>query len=161
MNKERQVIDSQAIVVFNHDVTAIQLNKILKNFHGDVVIKGSLLLNDNLNIACNVFVDGDISGEDKVTSINIKGDLYIHATNCHHITVSGDLYCLDLNKEYTEVKIKSEDICVGGTLYCEGDIIARNIEVGESLECNIEKIKINYGVLNIFIARTNTHICFN
>lgn len=156
MKKERKVINSNAIIVFDRNITATELNEALENFHGDVVIKGSLLLNDDLNVECNLFVDGVIAASNKVTSINIKGDLLIHATNCHKITVSGDLFCIEMKKKYSKVEIKSEDICVGGTFYCEGNIIAKNIEVGASLEC--KNIKRYNHALNIFVARNNTII---
>lgn len=153
MKKERKVIDSNAIIVFDRTISATELNEALENFHGDVVIKGDLLLNDDLNVGCNLFVEGVIDACDKITSINIIGDLLVHATNCHKITVSGDLFCIEMKKKYCKVEIKSEDICVGGTLYCKGNIIAKNIEVGASLEC--ENIKKYNHTLNIFVARNN------
>ena len=156
MKKERKVIDSNAIIVFDRTISATELNEALENFHGDAVIKGDLLLNDDLNVECNLFVEGVIDACDKITSINIIGDLLVHATNCHKITVSGDLFCIEMKKKYSKVEIKSENICVGGTLYCKGNIIAKNIEVGASLEC--ENIKKYNHTLKIFVARNNTCI---
>ena len=157
MNKERKVTQAITSVVFNGDVSANEVNEVLKEFYGEVIIKGRLLLNESLNLESNLFVEGSIDAEDTVTSINITGNVFAHAINCNHITISEDLYCLDLNKEYIEVGIDSEEICIGGTLYCEGNIIAKKIKVGEGFECNLKNIK---SPTLIYIAKTNTNINF-
>ena len=90
-------MDETIGVVFNGDVSANEVNEVLKEFYGEVIIKGRLLLNESLNLESNLFVEGSIDAEDTVTSINITGNVFAHAINCNHITISEDLYCLDLN----------------------------------------------------------------
>ena len=129
MNKERKVIDPNAVVFFDRDVTATELNSYRELLHGDVVIWGDLDVDTDLNIDCNVYVIGVVKAPYNNT-INIQGDLYCEGPiDGWDINVSGDLYC--------EGIINSTDIKVGENLYCGMDIQAMNskVAVAGELEC--------------------------
>lgn len=129
MNKEQKVIDPNAVVVFDRDVTATELNSYRELLHGDVVIWGDLNVDTDLDISCNVYVIGMVEAVYQKT-INIKGDLDCESSiDCYDIEVSGSIWC--------DGVINSKDIRVGENLYCEMDIQAMDsnvIVVGE-LEC--------------------------
>lgn len=110
MEKERKVTKQGAIIVFDRDVNASELNKLTKNFDGDIVILGKLFIDEDLHTNCNLYIIGDI-------------------TCCaeKNIHVGGDLEC------YSE--IGAYNIYVDGCFYCEGNISSDNIKVRESFWC--------------------------
>lgn len=110
MQKERKVIESNAVIVFDRDVNASELNMLTKEFSGDIVILEELLINENLHVKNN---------------LHIMRDIVCYSEN--EINVDGDLQC------YSE--IGGYNIWVSGCLYCKGTISSDNINVGESFCC--------------------------
>lgn len=110
MQKERKVTEQRAIIVFDRDVTVSELNRLIKDFYGDVVINGELWVDTHPYIKSNLYVIGNIVCVPE-----------------QELTVEGDLYC------YSEMA--SYNILVEGCFYCEGVISADNIKVTESFWC--------------------------
>ena len=133
MNKERKVIPRNAIVVFDRDVRTNELNALFKDFHGDIVINGGLLLyEEDLCINCdNLYVEGigPISGFG-YPGIRMKGNLYVNGDcDIYDIEVNGSVYCQG-NFESTEIDI-AEDFFVKG----EVDSFRCHIHVGGEFIC--------------------------
>lgn len=100
MKQERNVSDSNGIIVFDRNVSIGELSKTCKNFHGDVIVKGNLYNKRNhfpnhLDLTCSLWVYGRIIG---VGNLSIAGDL---------------LYC--------KGGVGSFDITVAGNAVFEGD----------------------------------------
>ena len=131
MQKERKVTEEGKIIVFDRDVEVSELNSLLtKEFNGDVIINGKLLVNEDFHAKYNLHVMKDI-----------------FCTPDQDFTVKGDLYC------YNE--IAGYNILVEGCFYCEGIISADNIKVTESFWCKnrIEAYGGNITVLGDFACQ--------
>jgi len=142
MNKERKVIEPNAIIVFDRNVKASELNLIAKDFNGDVIITKKLMIDSDLNIEYNLHVISDIMCRSKMFehNINIKGDLYCYGKiSCHDINVWQNFYCEDIIYS-TDIKVGGDmcsnntihayghKIVVAGNLNCEG-IVAEDVAV--------------------------------
>jgi len=129
MNKERKVIEPNAIVVFDGDANASKLNALLKDFQGDVIINGNLHINEHLNVICNLYVvENIICGNNNI--INIIGNLYCDGDiDCFDIFTSENLFCNSIN---------SMEIKVGGDFLCKESIEAYGyiVTVAGDLESN-------------------------
>ena len=110
----RKIIESNAVIVFDRNVKASELNKLLEGFWGDVVITKKLIVDKKVDIAVNLYVIGGITRKSPIIedSINIDGDLYSY----------GEVHCNDIN--------------VSGTFYSEKIVYSGAIKVGEHLLCN-------------------------
>lgn len=126
MNKERKVTQPNAVVVFNRDVRASELNALPKDFHGDVIVSRDLILDEHLHVKCTLYVLESI--------IRIR-----KGASEYNITIEGDLYCY--------CGIDCYNIYVQGLLYCEGKIDATNIEVIENLCCNDSIEAYSYSII--------------
>lgn len=133
MNKERKVIEPNAIIIFDRDVNSNELVKLPADFQGDIVINGMLVFDEKLiTIKCdNLYadrVDSDISKISIIGNLYTKGDIDVYG-----IEVNGSMYCEgDFNS--TDVVITEDfavkgkvtannfDIYVGGDFTCEGSI---------------------------------------
>lgn len=109
MNKEQKAINRNAVVVFNKDVSAEELMKMIPDdFEGDIVIHGELIGNKDISISGNIFCE------------TFKGQ--------HICCVKyGDFIC--------ESDIDSMDIEVNGSFVCGGDIDSGSIKVNENFIC--------------------------
>ena len=116
---------NKPIVCFNKNVLASKLNKSFNDFRGQIVIKGNIILDEDLFTRYNLDVIGDIlpkpyhKGNITIGSnFACEGNMQIYG----HIKVSGDLSC----KGYMNVGC----ITVGGTLFCNGNMDTGAISVG-------------------------------
>lgn len=134
MNKERKLIEPNAIIIFDRDVNSKELVKLPADFQGDIVINGKLFFNEEHSIKCdNLYADRVISRNHK---INIIGNLYVRDDiDVHIIRVNGSICCNDyfdsLEVDVAEdlyvlgdVCANNTDIYVGGDFICEGSIIS-------------------------------------
>ena len=130
MGKERKAISSSAIIVFDRDVRMSELNELTKDFNGDIVITGELLVDECPHIKCDLHIMGYvICTPDQ--SFNVEGDLYCYNEMAsYNMCIDGNLYC--------EGTISSDDIRVEGTLCCKGKIEAYGgkITVMGDFECH-------------------------
>jgi len=148
MNKERKVIETNAIVVFNGDVNASKLNELFQDFQGDIVINGSLILDkDNLCIQCdNLYVTRAVSTNVRSEgNICVSGNLYVDEDiECCNMSINGSVFCsadvdsLDINvtEDFcveNKVDTNGQDINVGGDFICEGNVDANDIVVLQSM----------------------------
>jgi len=132
MNKERKIAKKNAIVVFNKAVKASELNKITQGFEGDVVIRKKLIVDQEIDISCNLYVIGGITRKSPISefNINVNGDLYCYGqVHCNNINISGYFY--------SENHIYSKNIKVGENFLCDAKIDAYGYEivVAGNLEC--------------------------
>jgi len=137
MNKERKVIETNAIVVFDEDVRSSKLNGLLKDFQGHVIINGNLYIDGYLNVRCNLYVAENINCSYD-SNIHIIGNLYCDGDiDCFDIFTSENLFCNSIN---------SADIKVGGNLLCENAIEAYGyvVTVAGDLECNTAEMENLY-----------------
>ena len=147
MNKERKPIESNAIVVFNEDITASELIKLIEDFNGDVVVNGTLFLDDHITMKCNLYVSNIENMAFGGCVINCERDLYCFGdiNNPLQINVRGILWC--------KGNIDCRGIHVNEGLYCNSNIIAyhHNVIVAGDFECNsIESAKLSvWGTMNI------------
>jgi len=136
MNKERKVIEPNAIVVFEGDVYASKLNELFQHFEGDIIINGDLILEGmHVFIQCdNLYVMGNMPYTNACgTDFYLKGNLYIKGyIDCGKINVNGSVYC--------EHYIDALEINISEDLYAKGDIDATSydINVGGELVCKDE-----------------------
>ena len=114
MNKERMLIKPKAIVVFDKIVKASELNALTQGFDGDVIITKKLVIDQDLNVKCNLHVMGKVVGKYPISEFDIK--------------INGDLYC------YGE--ISCDNIKVSGYFYAEKAIYCKDLKVGENFVCN-------------------------
>ena len=132
MKKERKITKSNAIVVCDKITKASEINLLAQDFTGDIVITKRLILDQDINISCNLHAIGDIVRKSPISefSININGDLYCYdEIHCNDIKVSGYFY--------SKNTINSKNIKVGENFVCEEEIDAYgcNIVVIGNLEC--------------------------
>ena len=146
MNKERKVIEPNAIIVFDRDVNSSELVKLPEDFKGEIVINGSLVCDRKLSIQCgNLYANRVYSDE---PSINIIGNLYTSGNvDVHDITVNGSIY--------SKGDIDVGAIKVNGSIYCKGDLNSEDVTVAEDLEveCEIEGNHWNSYVGGNFICK--------
>lgn len=121
MNMERKVISNNAIIVLDRDVNASELNALPRDFKGDIVINGDLILDESLLMKGNLHIIAD------VVCVAGKCDL--------NINIEGDLYCYGYIDAY--------QIDISGFFFGENDINSTNIKVAEDFYCNA-KIDTNY-----------------
>ena len=146
MNKERNVIEPNAIVVFDRDVNASKLNELFKGFQGDIIIIGDLMLDEaNLSIDCdNLYVMGGIELDLRANSyadICVRGNLYVgEHIDCANINVNGSIFCMryidSFNINISEdvyvdgyIETNGYDINVGGEFICKDEVSAAEITV--------------------------------
>ena len=132
MKMERQIIETDAIIVFDKVLKASELNRLTQGFKGDVIITKRLILDREIDISCNLYVLGGIIRKNLIleSTININGDLYCYGEiHCNNINVSGYFY--------SEKLVYSKNIKVGENLLCEEKIDAYgcNIIIAGDLEC--------------------------
>ena len=144
MNKERKVIESNAIVVFDRNVYANELNEFFKEFKGDIIINGDLIFDVDLIIQCdNLYVIGEITLMLTLLwpDILVEGNMYVYGDiDCYKINVNGSICCMKRINSF-EINVSENvyakdgigtngyDINVGGDLVCEDDIKAAEIIV--------------------------------
>ena len=157
---ERQENLTNAIIVFDRDVTAEELNTLFDDFQGDIVITGNLDLgNVDLFLKCNnLYVMGEITVNEN-TITEIEGNLWIEGRiDCFDLKVNGSVYCggyvLSTEVAVSEdffvdetVEADDSDIYVGGDFICNGEVSADEIVVLKKLEVkgNIQVYKIQVG----------------
>ena len=98
MIKERKVTNTNAIIVFDRNVKTSELNSMLEDFSGDAIITKRLIIDQDLDVKCNLHVMGNIMCKNRMFahSINVDGDLYCYSPiSCYNINVTGYLYCAD------------------------------------------------------------------
>ena len=107
------------IIVFDRDVKASELNKLAKNFIGDLVVNGNLLLDEELQLSCNLYVE-NISCDNFLgyKSLRIDGALFCNMVDASNIIVQ-DLYANH---------IEAFEIDVAGDMECLGKVYAQKIE---------------------------------
>lgn len=158
MKEERKVIETNAIVVFNGDVNASKLNELFQDFQGDVIINGSLLIDENLEIACNLYVVDDINSEyDK--KIHIAGNLYCDGdVDCYDIYVEESFFCTSINscninvvEDFCcedDIEAYGYDINVGGDFFCKGKVEADFVNIYKIMhlsgEIQVREIAVGY-----------------
>lgn len=159
MNKERKVINPKAIIVFDKDVHASELNKI--THRGKIVINKKLIIDADLNMENTIFVMGNIIYKSLIYdySINVKGSLYCYGhVNCHNINVSSHLYCEDgicsknikVRENFwcnNKINAYGGDVTVAGDLECMHEVEADCISVLGSMHIHgrVDANKINVG----------------
>lgn len=114
-------MEPNAIVFCSGNVKASQLMP-LKYFRGDLVIQGNLIVNMDLKLKCNLYVNGKIHKERNWDgySITIKGNLWCKGEiSCNDMIVQGSLYCAN-HISY------AGDIYIGGDFCCNGQVYAYN-----------------------------------
>ena len=131
MNEERNV--SEPIVVFNKNVRTSELNELFKEFQGDIIVNGNLILNEKkLVIKCdNLYVTGGISMSINNTDVCVIGNLYVgDDIDCCNINVNGSICCTGC--------ISSLEIDIAEDLYCENgiDTCGYDMNVGGEVVCN-------------------------
>lgn len=111
MVKERKI--TEEILVFNRSVKATELNLISKEYHFKTIVANKIIIDEDLNIECNLYVLGEILRKHSFSEydININGDLICY----------GDVHC--------------NNIKVMGIFISEGMIYSKNISVGEDFLC--------------------------
>lgn len=144
MNKERKVIEPNAIVVFDRDVVTNELNQLFKIFDGDIVINGDLIFDgESLDIECdNLYVKGEIAISNYVhTNICLDANLYVeNSIDCTDIDVNGCVCCMGSIDSYNinvaedlyvaiNLDTNGYDINVGGDLICKHAVDAADIIV--------------------------------
>ena len=141
MNKERNVIVSNPIVVFNGDVNWSEVEDLFKDFKGDIVIHGNLIIAKDSRITCDTIYVMKNLCEDGCVDVIVEGNLYVKgAISCCDLTVNGSLNCyyyistFEINVAedlYAEAGIESSgyDINVGGDLISDKEIEAADIMV--------------------------------
>ena len=129
MNKERNVIESNAVVVFDGDIEASVLNNIAIGFPGEVIINGDLIIDENLKLECDLYVEGNVEGS-ACYAIEIEGDLYCYGiVDCYDICVNGCFYS-DARVDATDIKVRDDFWCGDGL-----EARASSIIVGGDFEC--------------------------
>ena len=128
----------EPIVVFDRDVKASELNKLAKNFFGDLVVNGNLLLDEDLQLNCNLYIK-NISCDNFLgyKSLRINGALFCNMVDVSNISVQ-DLYAN---------QIEALKIYVAGDVECIGKVYAHKIEYIGSIYLKeigaVESIKSN------------------
>ena len=130
MNKERNV--TKAILSFNQDVKASELEKLVEGFEGDVVITKKLIIDKELKLFCNLYVMDKIKRKSPIAAypITINGNLYCYdEVHCNDINVDGNFFC--------ESFMYAKNICIEGDFTCCGKIDAYGsvIRVAGDFEC--------------------------
>ena len=159
MKKERNVIEPNAVVVFDGDVYSSTLNELFQDFKGDIVINGDLNLDKGgLSIQCdNLYVMGEIFISTMGSNdICLVGDLYVEQSiECKNINVNGSIYCMDTMNTF-EINVSEDfyanesvnayryDINVGGDFICDDEVNAAEITV-------YGKLKVLLGIHADFI----------
>ena len=111
MLKKRKL--AKAIIVFDRNVKASELNLITNEFYGEVIITKKLIVDKDLTIECDLFVGGDVVKKSPISECEIK--------------INGDLCCCG--------DIHCNDIEVSGCFFAGGIIYSKNITVGEDFVC--------------------------
>ncbi len=128
---EREIIYSnKSIVCFDKNVLASKLNKSFDDFRGHVVIKGNIILDEDLFTRYNLGVIGDILPKPyRKAKITIGGNLACDGNMkiYGNIKVSGNLFC--------EGCMDVGCITVGGKLSCKGNMDTGAISVGSDFYC--------------------------
>ena len=134
MNKERKIVETNSIVVFDRKVNASELNEFFKDFHRDIIINGDLSVDTTLAIKCdNLYVEGALIVEifSSHAKIDLQGNLYVRdEMDCYDIHVDGSVYCshrisavsIDVAQDLdvvSNVDAENYNINVGGNFTCE------------------------------------------
>lgn len=131
MNKERKVIDSNAIVVLTKKKVKARDLKKLRDFKGDIVINGELHCNNNIYLQCeNLYVKSIKSDKHDSKDIYISGNLIVEEDiECWKLDVEGGIYCkgnidsMSINalEDFCagKIDVHNSDIVVGGNLVCD------------------------------------------
>lgn len=139
IDKERRLIETNTIVVFNSNVTASKLEELIKDFCGTVVVNGNLTLTKNLKIKGSLYVKGSVTEVDD-ENIEIEGDFYCYGSiSCYKLKVHGFLYGKD--------DISSTGIAVGENLYCESCVDANDNEI--DVFGNFESDSVQFSELTV------------
>lgn len=151
MNK-RNVIEENAIVVFDRVVKASELNTLMQGFCGDLIITKKLVIDKEIDIACNLYVIGGIVRKYPVSqfNININGDFWCYGEiHCHNIDVSGCFFSKKV--VYSKnIKVRENFSCddkvdaYGCSIIVAGDMECYDI-VSKSVEC-LGKIDIHCSI---------------
>lgn len=129
--QQQQVETSNTTVVFEGSVTERELNKLFKDYEGDIVINGMLTIFENpLSIKCNSLYASKIITMSRWLNAKIEGDVYIDGDiDCYRVDINGSLNC--------KGNVNSLDITVAENFCCEGSIDANysDIFVGKEFYC--------------------------
>lgn len=130
--KKRNVIEENAIVVFERSIKASELNKLTNNFYGDVIITKKLIVDTEIDISCNLYIVGDIVRKYPISQsdININGDFWCYGEmHCHNVRVSGCFFAKKI--------IYSKNIRVRENFSCDDKVDAYgcSIIVAGDMEC--------------------------
>ena len=145
----RKTLEKDLVIVFDKIIKTSELNDLLKNFCGDVIITKKLVVDKRIDIKCNLYVIGGIVRKYPISDFDIciDGDFCCYGEiHCHSISVSGNFYSQKL--------IYSKAIKVGEDFLCEDKVdsygcnivVAGNFEakavVAKKIEC-LGKTKIS------------------
>lgn len=134
MLKKRKL--DKAIIVFDRNVKASELNLVTNEFYGEVIITKKLIVDKDLNIECDLFVVGDVVKKSPISEYEIKinGDLCCCGdVHCNDIEVSGFFFCRGI--------IYSKDINVGADFVCYNKVDAFGCNIIVIGECEVLSIK--------------------
>ncbi len=123
MNKRKE-ITTNSIIVLDRVVKASDLNCLIKDFGGDVIITKKLVIDKKVDISCNLYVMGEIVRKYPISEydININGDFYCYGEiHCHNINVKGYFYSQNV--------IYSKNIKVGENFLCDSKVDAYGCDV--------------------------------
>ena len=137
MDKERQVSNPVALVFFNRDTTASELNQVYEGFQGEIVINGTLFLDVTLELTCDLYVMGEFKKKPSSRhNVFIDGSLYCpEEVQCYYIDVNGNICCGGLD---------CDEICVGENLLCENIDAWSEIAVAGDIEASTLKTRYIY-----------------
>lgn len=153
MNKERQVIQPGTVVFFSGDAEGKELESLSgKSFI--IIINGDLTLREDLDFKGDLYVNGNINGEN--ADIAIDGGLNCNGEiNIRNICISGDFYAYDHTETYNisvdgdfyaNCAVGAVDIKVERCFWAL-DVESSSISVGEDFSC--ESVNANYYDINV------------
>ena len=123
MKKKRNV--TNAVIVFDRNVKVSELERIGKDFEGDIVINKKLIIDKEVELFGNLHVIGGIKRKSPISEYAI----YLY----------GNLYCYD--------EIHAHDINIDGSLFSESFIYAKNIIVEGNFTCYAKTECFGYDII--------------
>ena len=126
MKQERKA-PQEMIYITTRDMTAKELNRVLKDFCGLAIINGDVYLNETLHLPCDFHVNNvyDCSDDERDYDLHIDGDLV-----CYGELSAANLYVMGKTEVKGQIStgavstlesVKCEAL-VGEDIYVEGDL---------------------------------------